>query len=51
MSSLPEEVAVKPTTTQRKKKTGEPKKAPKTKKAQKLGGIIKVEGPVVVTFN
>jgi len=51
MSSLPEEVPKPTTTTQRKKKTGEPKKAPKAKKAQKLGGIIKVEGPVVVTFN
>jgi hypothetical protein len=47
MSSLPEEVPVKP---QRKKKATEPR-PPKAKKAQKLGGITKVEGPVVVTFN
>ena len=50
MSNLPEEVPPKPTTTQRKKKSDTPRPV-KPKKTHKLGGIIKVEGPVVVTFN
>ena len=51
MSNLPEEVPPKPTTTTQRKKKSDAPRPVKPKKAHKLGGIIKVEGPVVVTFN